>query len=78
MQAYKEAFADADVYAVLGVDRAATPAQIKKAYFKKALQWVSAARHSATGRGEGARAVHERSRRRPVPVRVEARTPCRR
>lgn len=63
MQAYKEAFADADVYAVLGVDRAATPAQIKKAYFKKALQWVSAAPQQQAGAAarEGARAVHERS-----------------
>lgn len=40
---YKEVFNGQDLYAVLGVDRAATAEVIKKAYFKKALIWVSEA-----------------------------------
>lgn len=53
MEAYKEVFAGQNLYAVLGVDKAAPAEAIKKAYFKKALIWVRRDRGRAT-RGEGA------------------------
>jgi hypothetical protein len=38
--AVKLTFPGLGLYEILGVDKAATAEQIKKAYFKKALQWV--------------------------------------
>jgi curved DNA-binding protein CbpA len=36
----RECFGDASAYDILGVDKKATQEQIKRAYYKKALQWV--------------------------------------
>lgn len=38
---FKAVFGKASLYEALGVDKDALPAQIKKAYFKMALEWVS-------------------------------------
>ncbi len=40
----RQAFGDVSLYAILGVEKTATAEQIKRAYFKKALQYVRAPR----------------------------------
>jgi len=57
MDSFKQLYAGQCLYAVLNVDKAADAAQIKKAYFKKALQWVGGGAARRPGRRRPARAA---------------------